>query len=388
MVTSRKLNSIIQSLQSLSPIELAEVLQALPQLEISALKQLLAHLSPRRRVELMKQLIFATRPEYIEDLKYVITTEYQLRQSRGELMGEAAPLLSKTKLEMKRIPYQRKQVVKGYTYVYAMRRCDGVQRCLGRLLQTEDSHEYRYTLLENGGITFDSHTIFRLTSLQNPQEVMCIRLLKLGAPPLEYEFENVSPLELQVPLFYEVLHPQTYHPVSQEKVDFPACVNEGLFKKQLWQIEAIALPDLALEGDSAPLQSTIEALDIPEPQASQVIEALTYWQRLSQVAFGRSPWYLTTRAATYQLIHSDGQAILEFRLREGCLSSPQSPSQVAQYFQQLGLGLMQTPLSPPSMREEGARLSAQMQSFLLSQAGLNAKRQTKPMNILRVLLEI
>jgi hypothetical protein len=387
MVTTRKLNSIVQSLQSLSPQELAEVLQSLPQLEIGDLRQLLAHLQPRPRVELIKQLIFATRPEYVEDLKYVITTEYQLRQSRGELTGEAAPLLNKTKLETKRIPYRRKDVEKGYTYVYAHRRRDGVLRCLGRLLQTEDSHEYRYTLLENGAIVFDAQTIFCLTHVKDPEKVMWIRLLKLEAAPLEYEFDD-GPLQLQVPLIYEVLHPETYHPISRERADFPDCVNHGIFKKQLWQVTAMTLPE-AVEWPELDESKAISELflEIPAPQVTQVTNALMQWQQLSQLAFASSPWYLATRDSLYQLIHSDGQAILEFHLRDRRLQSVQSPLQVADYFQQLGLALMQHPLALPQVREQGSRLSAQMQSFRLRQDSRTRKRRS-PLNVFQLLLEV
>jgi hypothetical protein len=367
MAKPQTLNSLIESFRSLSSEEIIVVLQSLPKLETSQAKAMLSLLEPRQRVEIAKHLIFSTKPEYIEELKYAITTEYDLRQHRGELVKNTSPHLGKTKLEIKRIPYHHKGVHKRYTYVYVMRYRDNSFRCLGRLFQTDDSHEYRYTLLENGGVTFSEQEVFKLTSLKDPNQVQFIRLLRLEAPPLDYEFQDHGSLELQIPLIYEVLHPQTHQPQSQQQINFPDCVNSGIFKKQLWQVETLEPqppfhPRQVPDGRRSPLLQ----LAIPMQEAQQTIAALTHWQYLSEIGFPL-PWYLSVTAAAYRLVHSQGQMLLEFQIREQVLWSPQSPQQLVQYFQELGLALVaQSQQNVPesqSFYQEGTELMTRLRSF-------------------------
>jgi hypothetical protein len=383
MAKLKNLNSIIQAFQSLSSEEILAVLQSLPKVEISQVKAILNLLEPRQRVEVAKHLIFSTKPEYIEDLKYAITTEYDLRQSRGALVRDPLPRLGKTKLEIKRIPYRHKNVCKRYTYVYVMRYRDNAFRCLGRLLQTEDSHEYQYTLLENGGLAFSEREVFKLTSVQDPEQVKLIRLLRLEAPPLDYEFRDDGPLELQVPLVYEALHPETHQPQSQQRVDFPACVTSGIFKKQLWQIETLTSPalfDSPLAGSGK--RSPSLHLAIPAQDAQSTIAALTYWQRLSEVGC-LVPWYLSFTVAAYRLVHGQGQMLLEFHIRDQVLWSSQSPQQLSQYFQELGLALVaksQQGNDAPYFYQEGTKLVAGLRS-------LQRIRGTSPPELLQWLLD-
>ncbi len=360
------------------------MLQSLSRLETSHVKIILNLLEPRQRVEIAKHLIFSTKSEYIEDLKYAITTEYELRKSRGELFKAPAPRIGKTKLEIKRIPYHHKGVSKRYTYVYVMRYRDNAFRCLGRLFQTEDSHEYRYTLLENGGLAFSEREVFKLTSLRHPEQSKLIRLLRLEAPPLEYEFQDKSALGLQVPLVYEILHPETYQPQRQQRVDFPHCVNSGSFKKQLWQVETVDL--LAITDamwSAAETRSPLLQLEIPMQAAQKTIAALTHWQRLSEVAFS-APWYLSLTPAAYRLVHGQGQMLLEFQIREQRLWSHQLPKQLAYYFESLGLALVEKSQSASDgqvLYQEGTKLVTQMQSF-------QTRKGRSGANVLQWLLDV
>ncbi|MCU0565442.1 MAG: hypothetical protein MUF49_02460 [Oculatellaceae cyanobacterium Prado106] len=316
----------------------------------------------------------------MEELRYTFNTEYQLRKDRGELTGEAAPVFGKTKLEIKRIPYRRKQVTRIYTYVYVLHRRQNTQHCLGRLFQTHDSHEYDYRLLDNGGIVFSEREVFKLTRVHHPEQVMFIRLLKLEAPPFDYNIPSDGRLNLQVPLLYEVLHPETYHPQSQKQVDFPHCFTDGIFKRRWWQVETFA-PHQATEPEA----TLMPPLTIPAQHSQQLIETLTRWQQLSQFVFPQQFWCLTVHTNDYQLIHSDGQPLLKYCTRDRQLYGLQASLQLAQYFQQFGNALLHHPHM--QAREEGARLVTRMYSQIAQQE-TSTPHQEQPTNlVLQLLLE-
>jgi hypothetical protein len=350
MVRKPPPQALIQALQALTPQQIDDILANLPPLGISRLTPLIDRLSPGDQFELVKQILFSMKAEYVDELQFWFANEYYLRQDLGEL--EETPDLVKTKLEIKRIPYKAKKTF--YTYVYVLRRRDGVQRCLGALLPVE--HDYQYRLPEAGGIVFSQHEQFRLTHKSDPQQVKLIRLLRLDPPPPDYDFEDDQPLNLQVGLHFESLNPFTYQPQSVHQVDFPDCLKTGIFRKKDWHFEAIALPPSAattFEVGSATASG--QFLRVAPQAVPAVLEQIEQWEILSQSALKGDRWHLTISEVAYRLIHGSGTLIVEYRTRDSLLWSEQSVPVLVQWFEELATG------ASPEAQQIRSRLQAFVQ---------------------------
>lgn len=315
---------ILQQIESLPEPEQKKVLDKVPASPAKA-KAILRQLLPQDRMDAIKEILFEMRTEHISAIREAIESEYQLREHLGE-WSEA--VLSEAKLEIKKLSYQGSKTESKYSYVYVIKRSSSKGQSVGPLFHTINQHEYRYTLLDNGGIAFSSGEIFKLTSRDNPAQVRLIRLLKLDPPPLDYQFGN----KLVIPLHFENYHPQTREPVSRQSVPFPDCIKSGTFQKKHWLVESQSIHSTESESIQAPVLLT-------ERQVQKAVGLLQSWQKLS--SYLKSPWYVSiSDDGRYKLIHSSGKPMFGCDTRRLRFMSYQSPQCLSAWFEELALALI------------------------------------------------